>query len=164
MYRASDPAARSQHAPLVVLAGADQILALRMADGLVAWRHDLARPQGFFEVGIREASEIGPFALEIHDHRVYIARSSQFLCLDYLTGAVVGSVQLPETASRPQMLIDGARVLVVTGREVYAFDLGGQLLWRAAHGIQHRDGRELWGSASIAVPGNARQGDFAGWK
>ena len=65
---------------------------------------------------------------------------------------------LPEPAARPQLLVDGTDVFVITVGSVLCLDPAGNVRWCVAHGLMVR------GSPTVGLPGNVRAGDSFGWK
>ncbi len=152
MYRAPDPPAR----PLFIVAGNERVIAYRRSDGAVAWAYAFGVERGFLEP--QESSPNQPLALEFMGDRIFLGLPDKVVCLDYASGQVVGQVMLPEPAARPQLLVDGTDVFVITVGSVLCLDPAGNVRWCVAHGLMVR------GSPTVGLPGNVRAGDSFGWK
>jgi outer membrane protein assembly factor BamB len=144
MYRA--PVVENRE--LLIVAGANRILAYRRTDGAVVWAYDL-------EAGNADWAD-SPLPVEFVEDRVFVARCDTLFCLEYATGRLLGQVTLPDAARRPQLLVDGTDVFVYGRSTVMCLDVGGRVRWQGPHGIA------LQGSATLALPGNVRAGDGFG--
>lgn len=133
---------------LVIVAGANRILAFRRTDGAVEWAYDL-------EAGANDFGD-SPLPVEIVEERVFVARSDRLFCLEYATGRLVGQVPIPGGGRRAQLLVDGSEVFVYGTTTLMCMDLEGRVRWQQPHGIV------LNGSATLALPGNVRPGDGFG--
>jgi hypothetical protein len=151
MYRAPEPPRA-----LFIVAANERVLAYRRSDGAVAWAYAFPVERGFLEQ--QDSSPNQPLALEFMGDRIFVGLPNKVVCLDYASGQVVGQVMLPEPAARPQLLVDGNDVFVMTIASVLCLDPAGNVRWRVPHGLT------VGGSPTVGLPGNVRAGDSFGWK
>ncbi len=152
MYRAAEPPSRA----LFIVAANERVIAYRRSDGAVVWAYAFPVERSFVEPDASSPNQ--PLALEFLADRIFVGLPNMVVCLDYASGQVVGQVMLPEPAARPQLLVDGTDVFVITVGSVLCLDPAGNLRWRVPHGLTVR------GSPTVGLPGNVRAGDSFGWK
>lgn len=134
MYRSSP-----ELPPLVVIAFNGSVVALRTADGGEEWRRQVGGPT---------------VRIEVTAGRVIAAGSSQLDILDYLSGAVVGSI--PLSGPTTTLLVAGERAFVTRTGGMMCVDLqAGRVVWN----------KQVTGTGraapAIGVPGATVQGDRA---
>ncbi|MDO9019418.1 MAG: PQQ-binding-like beta-propeller repeat protein [Deltaproteobacteria bacterium] len=142
MYRTSAAADRS----ILVSAFSGQIFGLHRSTGAVAWSAEIEGYGGEVEVAI--------------EGDVVIACTRSRLALfDYLTGRTIAYVHLVgEHARRPTMVVDQGQIIVARNGEVACYATNGDAVW-----LQKFEGMGF-GSVTLGLPGNVRQGDDVGSK
>ncbi|MCC6876548.1 MAG: PQQ-binding-like beta-propeller repeat protein [Sandaracinaceae bacterium] len=137
--------------PILVVAGEGTVTGYERLTGKQVWRHEI-RVHGLFG----EARSFSAIDIAIHGGRVYALSSSRILCVDYLTGAPLGQVDLSGVTSRPSLLVDGDLIFVGQRDGIYCYGLDGQLRWSVPHDGLSREG------PALGLPGNIRQMDDTG--
>jgi len=135
-YRESGAEDRS----VLVAAIEHHVYGLDAARGEVRWSHRFKR---------REHLEV-----LVKAERVYATDGQELACLDYLSGNLIGQVELPSSfTGRPTMLFEGQQLFVASNGRVWCFDLAGQLRWERLLPDAYPS------SVALAFPGSARQAD-----
>ena len=149
MYRA--PASP----PLLIVAGFDNIFAIRRADGVRVWTHDF-RTVGL--LGDTMGHPSAPPTIAFLDDRLFACFHDKVMCIDYLTGDLVGEVALGAAGQFhiSSVLVADGLLYIYAFQAVMCLDASGRVLWSSPHDLGTTGIR---GSAAMGIPGNVKPGD-----
>ena len=137
--------------PILVVAGNGEVCGYDRRTGRQVWKHEVTT-----KILGMTARVHGAFDLQIQGGRVYVAEREAIVCLDYLSGALIGRVKLASASTRVTFVIDGDHLYVVSGTTLECFTVSGERVWSTTH-------RDIAASGfALGFPGNVRQGDERG--
>jgi outer membrane protein assembly factor BamB len=135
-YREGEPA------PVIIAAFGGRVLGLDPGTGEVRWEQ-LIETTGY------------ACSLLVTNSTIYTCGVKKLVCLDYPTGAVRWTADMPR--GRGTLLLEGGRLFVATSSgEIDCFSLDGQRLW---HNPLKGKGN---GAVALGTPGNVMQADDRG--